>query len=218
MVSGATEELSSSIHEIGARSSDSNSVAKDAESLVRGTGESVKVLLGAVEKIGAVVDIISKIASQTNLLALNATIEAARAGDAGKGFGVVASEVKMLADKTAQATNDIAQQISSVQQATNNVSRDIGGISDIIEKISGISQIIAASIEEQSIATREIAYNINQASSIASNVHTGVNGITETSDQLDSLSGDVLVASKGLVAQSDRLGRVIADFQKKIVG
>lgn len=218
MVSGSTEELSASINEIGARSSDSNSVAQDAESLVRGTEESVRVLFAAVDKIGTVAAIISNIASQTNLLALNATIEASRAGEAGKGFNVVATEVKNLADKTAQATDDIAHQISSVQEATQHVSRDIASISEIIQKISEISQMIATSIEEQSIATKEISHNIQQASSIASNVHVGVNGITETSDKLNLLSSDVLLASKGLVDQSDRLGRVISDFQKKIVG
>ena len=78
----------------------------------------VKTLAEGAQKIGDVVNLISTIAAQTNLLALNATIEAARAGDAGKGFAVVASEVKNLANQTAKATEDISQQIATIQVAT----------------------------------------------------------------------------------------------------
>ncbi|MFZ8360693.1 methyl-accepting chemotaxis protein, partial [Staphylococcus aureus] len=78
----------------------------------------VQGLASSAEKIGEVVGLINQIAGQTNLLALNATIEAARAGEAGKGFAVVASEVKNLATQTSKATDEIGQQIGSVQTAT----------------------------------------------------------------------------------------------------
>jgi methyl-accepting chemotaxis protein len=99
-------------------------------------------------KIGEVGALINDIASQTNLLALNATIEAARAGDAGKGLAVVATEVKSLTDQTATATQDISSQISAIQSATENAVKAIKGISGTIGELSEISSVIASAVEE----------------------------------------------------------------------
>ena len=94
--------------------SESNRATNETQ---RASGQ-VDGLSSAAEKIGNIIQLIQAIASQTNLLALNATIEAARAGDAGKGFAIVASEVKNLASQTAQATEQIASQLATIQSAT----------------------------------------------------------------------------------------------------
>src|SRR5690606_15387606 len=128
------------------------------------TTHSVAELTEAANKIGDIIHLINDIASQTNLLALNATIEAARAGEAGKGFAVVAGEVKSLAGQTARATEEISTQIGAIQSATTKSVDAIRSISDIIAEISGISQEINSSVEQQNQATREIASSAQNVS------------------------------------------------------
>ncbi len=112
-VASAAVELSASINEISRQVMHSSSIADTAVNQAEVTLKTVETLLESADRIGEVVQLISDIAEQTNLLALNATIEAARAGDAGKKFAVVASEVKNLANQTARATEDITAQINS---------------------------------------------------------------------------------------------------------
>ncbi|HYH37588.1 MAG TPA: cache domain-containing protein, partial [Azospirillum sp.] len=113
-VASASEQLAASIREIGGQVSQASSITRRAVTTSAGTQETIRSLSTAVDRIGEVATLIQSIAAQTNLLALNATIEAARAGEAGKGFAVVATEVKNLANQTAGATEEIAQQITSI--------------------------------------------------------------------------------------------------------
>lgn len=161
MVAAAADELASSVQEISRQISDSSTVIGSAVEEARRSESMVNNLVNAAQKIGDVTQIISEIAAQTNLLALNATIEAARAGEAGKGFAVVASEVKSLATQTAQATEEIAQQIRGIQESSGSTASAIRQIGEIIGQVSGISSSISGAVEEQSAATREIATNIN---------------------------------------------------------
>ena len=121
-VSAGTEQLSSSIAEIGRQVVTSAQIARKAVDEAGATDATMQGLADNASRISVVVDLIQIIASQTNLLALNATIEAARAGEAGRGFAVVASEVKNLASQTAKATDEIRAQIASMQSGD-----DLGG-------------------------------------------------------------------------------------------
>src|SRR5207244_5356852 len=114
-------------------------------------------------RIGEVVKLITAVAEQTNLLALNATIEAARAGEAGRGFAVVASEVKALAAQTDKATDEIGTQIAGMQSATQDSVAAIKEIGATINRISRIASTIASAVHQQGAATSEIARNVQQA-------------------------------------------------------
>ncbi len=164
-VAGATEELVASAGEIGRQTERSSEIAGRAAARASETDKQIQGLADAAQKVGDVVKLITDIAEQTNLLALNATIEAARAGEAGKGFAVVASEVKDLANQTAHATEEIAQQVAAIQGETKTAVVAIQGISSIVGEINQIASAIAAAIEQQGSAMREIARNVEGASS-----------------------------------------------------
>ena len=107
----------------------------------------IRQLAESSGRIGEVVGLISDIAEQTNLLALNATIEAARAGEAGKGFAVVASEVKSLANQTGKATEEISAQVCEIQSVTQGVVSAIEGFGQTVEKMNELSNSVTQSVE-----------------------------------------------------------------------
>ena len=124
----------------------------------------IKQLEKATGAITTAAQIIADIAGQTNLLALNATIEAERAGSAGRGFAIVASEVKTLAEDTARATEDISAQINDIQKETNEV---VGGIAEVLKTCNALQKtagIIQSAMTEQREATSKIALNIHELS------------------------------------------------------
>ncbi|MGY9005281.1 MAG: methyl-accepting chemotaxis protein [Alphaproteobacteria bacterium] len=215
-VASSAEELSASINEIGEQVSQSANIARQAVEETQKTNETVKGLAEAAQKIGEVVNLINDIAAQTNLLALNATIEAARAGDAGKGFAVVASEVKSLATQTAQATEEIAAQINSMQTVTQDAVTAIGGITSTIEQINEIAGAIAAAVEEQGAATQEIARNTQEASKGTQEVSSNIAGVTEAAQETGKASEDLLKASSELAKQGNQLSSEIDQFMNKI--
>jgi methyl-accepting chemotaxis protein len=156
----ATDGLYSQIDEIGRRATGGLNLAQAAVDQTRDTTRTAQSLEDAAQRIGSIVGLISKIASQTNLLALNATIEAARAGSAGKGFAIVASEVKALAGQTTRATEDIARQVATIQDAIEHSVEKISSIARSIDDMTLVSTGIAAAVEEQTVTTREIADSI----------------------------------------------------------
>jgi PAS domain S-box-containing protein len=156
-VASASQELASSIAEISRHVVIAENFLTNARDKASEAHQIVQSLGVAAGRIGAVITLINEIASKTNLLALNAMIEAARAGESGKGFTVVANEVKALATQTAQATGDIAAQIHSVQVETARAQESIANIERSNADVQRGSGSIAAAIEQQTAATREIA-------------------------------------------------------------
>ena len=193
-VSAATTELSSSVSEIIRQVSHANTITCKATEEAGRSSELIQGLSDAADRIGDVVKLINDIARQTNLLALNATIEAARAGAAGKGFSVVASEVKSLAGQTAQATDEIARQVSSIQAATRDSVESINAIEQTIRTISEMSSSISAAVEQQGGAISEISRTIDNVSVAARDTGEAANSTLSASSGLSQQSTDLTVA------------------------
>jgi len=211
-VASAAEELAASINEINRQIKQSSEVAGQAVDEVRRTDKTVSTLSEAAGQIGEVVKLIQDIAEQTNLLALNATIEAARAGEAGKGFAVVASEVKNLANQTGRATEEISSKIATVQNVTNDAVKAIRSIGTIIEHIDEITRMIAEAIRQQEGATREISNNVQQVSAGTSEISTNIISVTDAADGSRQAAEAVLRASEELSKQSEQLSIEIKTF------
>jgi methyl-accepting chemotaxis protein len=211
-VATATEELATSVSEIGRQIESSTQIARDAVRQAEQTDQRIHTLSQAATKIGDVVNLITTIAEQTNLLALNATIEAARAGEAGRGFAVVASEVKALAAQTAKATSEISEQITEIQTATNDSVTAIKEIGTTIANISQITATIAAAIEEQGAATKEIARNVNQAAQGTSQVASNITEVNRGANETGSASAQVLSSAQSLSSDSNRLKLEVGKF------
>jgi methyl-accepting chemotaxis protein len=163
-MAGSTSQLTTSIAEIRLQAEGSTSKAEEAASSAANMKLTIESLSQAVNEIGSVVGLIAKIASQTNLLALNATIEAARAGEKGKGFSVVASEVKSLAQQTSAATDQIGGRIGLIQATTQESVHVITSTAGKIKEIAEISRILQSSVAEQAAVTDSIAAGIHHAS------------------------------------------------------
>ncbi len=215
-VSSATEEMSASIAEMRQQVMRSRDVSEQAAQSVESAAGQIGGLSDAANQIGDVLALIQDIAEQTNLLALNATIEAARAGEAGKGFAVVASEVKTLATQTQKATEQIRAQIEGVQTESKTAVAAVSGIRDVIAQVTEISQAIASSIEEQSEATTEIARNAQEAAVGTRDVSSSVQGVSDASQQASAASTELLASSEELAKQGDTLRERMTAFIEQV--
>jgi methyl-accepting chemotaxis protein len=216
IAASATEEMSKSILEIDQQLAQAAGLVGDAVIEAETTNKEIAVLADAAQKIGDVIKLIQGIARQTNLLALNATIEAARAGQAGRGFSVVASEVKALSVQTAKATEEIAGQIQAVQNSSGSAVKAIQRITKRMKDINEHTASIAASVGQQSAVTNEISQNVTSAAKGAQVVTAVLDQVANSVAKTSDSAGTVSAASRSVQDAAHALAVRIEDFLKKV--
>jgi len=209
LVTEGTVQLRESIAEIARGAAEAARVAEAAVEHASAANRTVVALGDASVEVGEVVRLITSIAEQTNLLALNATIEAARAGEAGRGFAVVASEVKELARSTARATEDITGKIDAIQSGTAQAVVVIGEIAKVIGRINDLQGSIAAAVEEQSTTTNEIGRSLASAADGAREIDERMSGLVEVADSTYQGASDARAAAEDLARVAAGLAALV---------
>lgn len=232
-VAAATEEMAQTIAEttqsitVTAQSSlQASNTARDGIQAVKTTrasmvrivevtqtsGEKIERLSTKVEEVGSITQVINDIADQTNLLALNAAIEAARAGEHGRGFAVVADEVRKLAERTGKATKEISGVLKAIQDETMSARKSMEEAGDVVQKelvstemltttfdrissetdnVTSLINQIAVASEEQSMTMSAVSKNIEGMRSVSEQSAIGVQQIAQATSQLNNLTDNL---------------------------
>lgn len=215
-VAAAAEELNASNAEIAQQTQKANSTSSEAMQRAENATSIIHNLSKGTEEVGQILELIQGIAEQTNLLALNATIEAARAGEAGKGFAVVASEVKGLATETSRATEGIAEQITNMRALMSEAVSAIETIRQVIGDLNEGSVIISAAMEEQTAASHEIARGAQEAANGTSVVTQNLQEVTSIAEMTGASVNQFVESLGNMRTEADNLQRSVESFLSSI--
>jgi methyl-accepting chemotaxis protein len=215
-VAAATEELAASSGEISRQISNVAEKSSRASLEAENTSKQVNELNAMADSIGDVIGAIKAIAEQTNLLALNATIEAARAGEAGKGFAVVADEVKKLATETANKTIEIDERVARIQSAIRNSVDAVQRIINDVREIDHATGTVASAVEEQNAATSEIGRNVSEASNGTQQVASNILEVQKNAEETGKSAERLDKSAKNLSDISTSLQHEVGEFLSEI--
>ncbi len=206
-VAYVAESMSTLIENAGGHASDSAGIVSNAAGQASQMIEQVRNLAGDTKRIGAIVELISDVATKTNLLALNATIEAARAGDAGRGFAVVANEVKQLAQQTANATLQITELVAQVQGYTEKAVESGSVTANAMDAIKNSAQAISDKLNQQRENVSNLSQRANTVVVGSKAMASGIATVNIAASKAGEASGNMLTAANVVASQSEILDR-----------
>jgi methyl-accepting chemotaxis protein len=215
-VADAGNELARTVSDIGETITQSSNLTSEAVSRADRANLTINELTKAASQIGDMTGLIRRIAAQTNLLALNATIEAARAGGAGRGFAIVAQEVKALAAETERATHVIQDKTAEIQGATELSATTIVGILETVRELDQLSIRIATAVEQQASATHQIARNVESTAAGVREVAHSFGDIGKMADETAHATTVIRHSAAELVAHTGSIQERIVSFTERV--
>jgi methyl-accepting chemotaxis protein len=213
LTASGTQEMEASVHEIARHATESAKVSGEAAQTAQTAQVTMERLRSSSAEVGEVLKLINTIAARTSLLSLNATIEAARAGDAGKGFSVVATEVKELARQSADATEQIAQRVKAIQDDSGAAIEAFGSISGVIDRVNALQASIASAVEQQAATTQEMSKSVTETAGASGSIAQAVSGLAQEAKEAATGATQSKAAADALAQMSTALQGEVGRFQ-----
>lgn len=215
-VAGAVEELSAAIQQVVSGVQETSALVGDASRQTENATAHLSDLEAAAQRITSVVELIDEVAKQTDLLSLNAAIEASRAGEAGQGFSVVATEIRKLADRTTKSTEEIAGEVRQVFAMVEKNAETVRSVSELMAKMHSQAQNISASAEQQGQATHDIAARMNKTADRVAMTDQSLGHVHQASGEVSRAADDVLGGVENVETAASRMEQALSTFVTRV--